>query len=94
MAFAKSWSNQSEHSISTDLDQWECSTLVSGGQEKIGDKERESLLMSMMAAAVALAAGVMVLTILAGIFKENRRYFVKLKDVLKEKKVKCLSGNN
>ena len=50
--------------------------------------------MSMMAAAVALAAGVLVLTVLAGIFKENRRYFLKIKDVLKEKKVKCLSGNN
>ena len=50
--------------------------------------------MSMMAAAVALAAGVLVLTVLAGIFKENRRYFLKIRDVLKDKKVKCLSGNN
>ena len=49
--------------------------------------------MSMMAVAVAMAAGVLFLTILVAVFKENRRFFLKLKDFLMDKKVKCIKGN-
>ena len=49
--------------------------------------------MFMMAVAVAVAAGFLLLTILVAIFKENRRFFLKIKDFLMNKKVKCISGN-
>ena len=49
--------------------------------------------MFMMAVAVALAAGFLLLNILVAIFKENRRFFLKIKDFLTDKKVKCISGN-